>query len=200
MVNTADSRLRLDLARLSQRCLDDPTAGCALIQRYVGSVLVIIRQIFTSKPSKVVFVQRDDVIQQLAASTADPSFGDSILARAPQTRSYRFNATRLQEGENLSAELCVAIKQYVTIRAGQRQSLAQLLDNPVCGRMFRAIEVQNSSSAVFNDKERVESSKAQRGNRKEVEGDDDFAVVVQKRQPSFRLARVISSPEAAKVA
>jgi hypothetical protein len=71
MVNTAASRLRLDLARLSQRCLDDLIAGCALIQGYVGSVLVIIRQIFTSKPSKVVFVQRDDVIQQLAASTAD---------------------------------------------------------------------------------------------------------------------------------
>jgi hypothetical protein len=87
MVNTADSRLRLDLARLSQRCLDDPIAGCALIQGYVGSVLVIIRQIFTSKPSKVVFVQRDDVIQELAASTAGPSFGDSILPRAPQTRS-----------------------------------------------------------------------------------------------------------------
>jgi hypothetical protein len=105
MVNTADSRLRLDLARLSQRCLDDPIAGCALIQGYVGSVLVIIRQIFTSKPSKVVFVQRDDVIQELAASTAGPSFGDSILPRAPQTRSYRFDATRLQERENLSAEL-----------------------------------------------------------------------------------------------
>jgi hypothetical protein len=42
-VNSADSRLRLDLARLSQRCLDNPTAGSALIQRYVGSVFVIIR-------------------------------------------------------------------------------------------------------------------------------------------------------------
>lgn len=159
----------------------------------MGSVFVIIRQILTSKPSKVVFVQRDDVIQELAASTADPSFSDSILPRAPQTRSYRFNATRLQERENLSAELCVPIKQDVTIRAGKRQSLAQLLDNPVCGRMLRAIEVQNSSSAVFNDKETVESSKAQRGNRKEVEGDDDLAVVVQKGQPSFRLALVVSA-------
>jgi hypothetical protein len=91
------------------------------------------------------------------------------------------------------------IKQDVTIGAGQRQSLAQLLDNPVGGRMGCAIEVQNSSSAVFNDKERVERSKAQRGNRKEVEGGDDLAVVVQKRQSSFRLALVISAPDASKV-
>jgi hypothetical protein len=111
---------------------------CALIQRDVRSVFVIIRQILTPKPSEVLFVQRNDVIQQLAASTADPAFSDSILPRAPQTRSYRFNAARLQEAENLSTELCVVIKQDLTIVAGQRQSLAQLLDNPVGGRMFRA--------------------------------------------------------------
>ena len=66
--------------------------------------------------------------------------------------------------------------------------------------MFRAIEVQNSSSAVFNGKERVERSKVQRGNRKEVEGGDDLAVVVQKRQPLFRLSLVIAAPLVSKVA
>jgi hypothetical protein len=56
--------------------------------------------------------------------------------------------------------------------------------------MFGAIEVQNSSSAVFNDKEAVERLERQRGNRKEVEGRDDLTVVVQKRQPLFRLGLV----------
>jgi len=49
----------------------------------VRSVFMIIRQILTPKPSEVLFVQRDDVINQLAASTADPSFSDSVLPRAP---------------------------------------------------------------------------------------------------------------------
>jgi len=75
--------------------------------------------------------------------------------------------------------------------AGKRQSLAQLLDNPAGGRMLRAIEVKNASSTVFNDKERVERSKVERGNRKEVKGSEDLAVVIQKGQPSFRLALVI---------
>ena len=193
MVNTTDSRLRLDSACFGQTCLDHPTARCALIERDVRSVFVIIRQILTTKPSEMVFVQRNDVIQQFAASTADPSFSNSVLPRAPPTRSHRFNAARLQEGENLGTELCVAIKQDVTIRAGQWQSLAQLLDNPVGGRMFGAIEVQNSSSAAFNDKEAVESSKVQRRNRKEVEGGDHLAVVVQKRQPSLRFVPVPSA-------
>jgi hypothetical protein len=66
--------------------------------------------------------------------------------------------------------------------------------------MFGAIEVQNSSSAVFNDKEAVERLERQRGNRKEVEGPDDLTVVVQKRQPLFRLGLVTSSPSALQVA
>ena len=105
MVNTTDSRLRLDSACFGQTCLDHPTARCALIERDVRSVFVIIRQILTTKPSEMVFVQRNDVIQQFAASTADPSFSNSVLPRAPPTRSHRFNAARLQEGENLGTEL-----------------------------------------------------------------------------------------------
>ena len=93
------------------------------------------------------FVQRDDVIHQLTANTADPAFSNSV-----------------------------------------------------CGRMFRAVEVQNSSSAVFNEKEAVKRSKVQRWNRKEVEGGDDLAVIVQKRQPSFCLALVMSAPDAFQVA
>ena len=41
--------------------------------------------------------------------------------------------------------------------------------------MFGAIEVQNSSSAVFDGEEAVERSKVQRRNRKEVERRDDIA-------------------------
>ena len=66
--------------------------------------------------------------------------------------------------------------------------------------MFGAIEVQNASSAVFNDKERVERSKVQRWNRKEIEGRDDLAVIIQKRSPSFGLALVESAPSALQVA
>ncbi len=200
MVKTSDSQSRLDFARFAQTCRNHPTGGCVLVQRDVRSVLVIVRQILTTEASQVLFIQRDDVIHQLTANTTDPAFRDSVLPRAPQTGSYRFDAASFQKPENLVTELRVAIKQDITKGAGQRESLSQLLDNPVCGRMFRAIEVQNSSSAVFNDKEAVERTKVQRGNRKEVEGGGNLAVVIQKRQPSFRLGLVRSAPDALQVA
>jgi hypothetical protein len=95
MMKTADPSLSVNGARSVQASLDRPTCRRGLSQSDVRSVLVIIRQILTPKPSQMVFVQRDDVINQLAASTADPSFGDSVLPRAPHTRSDRFDATRL---------------------------------------------------------------------------------------------------------
>ena len=200
MVKTSDSRLREDFARFVQTCRNHPTGRCVLVQGDVRSILVIVRQILTTKPPDMLLVQRDDVIHQLTANTADPAFSNSVLPRAPETRSYRFDAASFQKPENLITELRVAIEQDVTKGAGQWESLSQLLGNPVGGRMFRAIEVQNSSSAVFNDKEAVERPKVQRGNRKEVEGGDDLAVVIQKRQPSFRLGLVISSPDSLEVA
>jgi hypothetical protein len=45
--------------------------------------------------------------------------------------------------------------------------------------MFRAVEVQNSSAAVFDDEEAIKSSELQCGNREEVEGGDDLAMVVE---------------------
>ena len=83
MMEAADARLRLDPALSDQAALYPPTGRCGLFQSNVRSVFMIIRQILTPKPSEVLFVQRDDVINQLAASTADPSFSDSVLPRAP---------------------------------------------------------------------------------------------------------------------
>ena len=57
--------------------------------------------------------------------------------------------------------------------------------------MFRAVEVQNSSPAVFNDEEAIKSSELQCGNREEVEGGDDLAMVVEECEPPLSLILVM---------
>src|SRR5215207_8917749 len=99
------------------------------------------------------FVERDDVVQHLGAHTTDPTFSDPVLPRAPNTRSYGLYSACPQESDDFSAKLGVAIEQRITEAAWQRQSLPQLLHDPVTGRMRRAVEVQNPSSAVLNHKE-----------------------------------------------
>jgi hypothetical protein len=50
------------------------------------SVFMIVGQIGTPKPPQMKFIERDDVIEQFAASTAHPSFDDSILPRVYRTQ------------------------------------------------------------------------------------------------------------------
>jgi hypothetical protein len=56
--------------------------------------------------------------------------------------------------------------------------------------MCRAVEVQNSSSAVLDNKEAVEYPKPECRNSKEVACRDHLAVVVEECKPSLRFALV----------
>ena len=66
--------------------------------------------------------------------------------------------------------------------------------------MFRAVEVQNSSPAVFNGEEAIKSSELQCGNREEVEGGDDLAMVVEECESPLSLILVMSSLQTLQVA
>jgi hypothetical protein len=104
-------------------------------------------------------VQRDDVIEYFAANTADAALRHSVLPWAPGTGAKWFHGTRLQKLENIAAELGVTVEQDVAVGTGKRQSLAQLLYDPVAGRTLRDIKVQDTSATVLDDKEAVECAK-----------------------------------------
>jgi hypothetical protein len=107
----------------------------------VGSVFVVIGDVFTPKSPEMSIVERDDVIEHFAASAADPAFRHSVLPRAPNTRANRFQDTRLQKLEDIAAELGVTVEQDVPVRTGKRQSLAQLLYDPGARWMLRDVEL-----------------------------------------------------------
>ena len=56
-------------------------AWSVLIQRDVRAVLVVVADVLLAESVKVGLVQRDHVIQHLAAYALDPSFGDAVLPR-----------------------------------------------------------------------------------------------------------------------
>jgi len=91
------------------------------------------------------------------------------------------------------ATLGIMIEQDVTIRAGKRQCLPELLHDPLARGMCRAVEMEKASSTMFDDKEAVERSKCECWNGKEVEGDYHFAMVIQERQPALGFAVVLSA-------
>jgi hypothetical protein len=125
----------------------------------VLAVFVVVGDVFTPQSAEMLIVQRDDVIEYFAANTADPALRHSVLPRAPDTGAKGFHGTRLQKLENIAAELGVTVEQDVAVGTGKRQSLAQLLYDPVAGRTLRDIKVQDTSATVLDDKEAVECAK-----------------------------------------
>jgi hypothetical protein len=57
----------------------------------VNSVFVVVVNVFAQQAMQMSFVHGDHVIQQLPASAADPSLGDSILPWTPMGRSLRLD-------------------------------------------------------------------------------------------------------------
>ena len=52
-----------------------------LLPRVVDPVVVIVAHVIPDQPPKTLLVQRDDMVEDLAATTADPAFRNPILPR-----------------------------------------------------------------------------------------------------------------------
>src|SRR5215469_16376997 len=112
MMKTADATQGQRSGRFGRAWLNRPARRCRLLQAEVGSVCVVVGDVFTPKSPKVLIVQRDDVIEHFAANTTDPPLRHSILPRAPNTGANRFDGTGLQKFDNVAAELGVTVEQH----------------------------------------------------------------------------------------
>ena len=83
----------------------------------------------------MLFVQRDDMIEDLAPATTDPTFRNAVLPGCLHARLFGLQTRCLQEGEHPGVELRVVIEDRVAIRAGLWERLAQLLDYPLRRRV-----------------------------------------------------------------
>lgn len=59
--------------------LDWPLIRRILAQRIVDAVLMIIADVIANQAAKMLLIQRDDVVEDLSATTADPSLRGSVL-------------------------------------------------------------------------------------------------------------------------
>ena len=190
MMKTADARQGPRLAWFGRAWLNRSGRRRPLLQADVRAVFLVIGDIFAPQSPEVLIVQRDYVIKHFTANTADPALRHSVLPRAPNTGANGFHGTGLEKLDHIAAELGVTVEQDVAVGTGKRQSLAQLLYDPVAGRMLRDVEVEDPSATMLDNKEAIEDAKRQARNREEVECRDYLAVVVEKGEPALRSALI----------
>ena len=87
------------------------------------------------------FVQCDDMVQNLSATTSNPAFRGSILPGRLDARPLRFQTRRLQKRNDGGIEFRIAVQDHITVWANLRESLAQLLDDPLRTRMSSNVEM-----------------------------------------------------------
>jgi hypothetical protein len=58
----------------------------------VNAILVVIAHVFADQTAKVFFIHRDDMVEDLAASASDPSFGDAVLPWCLNARPFRIKS------------------------------------------------------------------------------------------------------------
>ena len=97
MMKTADTRQGLDFARPVRASLNPPPCRRCLLQPDVGSVGVIVGQILAPQPAQMLLIEGNDVVECLAANISDPTLRDSVLPRAPNTRTNRLDAAGLEK-------------------------------------------------------------------------------------------------------
>src|SRR6266849_4439978 len=87
-----------------------PASRCLLFQPKVRSVFVIIGDVIGEKSLQMSLVQRDCVVEQLTATTANPALSHSILPGASNRRVHWHDLHRFDCGRHGESVLRVVVE------------------------------------------------------------------------------------------
>src|SRR5215470_14412705 len=167
-----------------------------LFQGIVRAVLMVIAHVIMDEPAKMFLVQRNDIVEELAATTSYPPLRDAILPGCLRARPLGLQPRGLQKRQDGSIELRIAVQNHVTVWTSVREGLAQLLDDPLHSRMWSHVEVQNPAAAVLDDKKAVEQLERYRRHSEEIERRDHLTVILEKGKPTpTRIGTTPRSPQ-----
>ena len=95
--------------------LDRAAIRRILFQGVVDAVLVVVAHVISDQPAKMLLVQCDDMVEDLAAATSDPARRNPILPGCLNARSFGFQTCRVQERDHISVGFRVPVEDYVTV-------------------------------------------------------------------------------------
>src|SRR5664280_3120485 len=87
-----------------------PASRRLLIQPEVGSVVVIIGNVLRQKSLQMALIQRDYVVEQVAAAASDPTLGDTILPGTLNRGTYRCHLQRADRGWHFQSVLRIVVE------------------------------------------------------------------------------------------
>ena len=83
----------------------------------MNAVFVVVVHVIADQPAEMLFVQRDDMVKDLASATSHPALRNAILPGRLDARPLGFQTRRRQKSDDLIVELRVSIQDDVTVWA-----------------------------------------------------------------------------------
>jgi hypothetical protein len=154
------------------------------------AVLVVVANIPREPAFQVVFVNRDEVIQEITPATPYPTLCDSILPRTFERSADRMHPQGSNRCGNFQSVLSITIKDDEPRSESKWKCFSQLLDDPRACRMLCDIEVQDTPKIVTDDEKTIERAEGNRRNREEVHRGNRFAVITEKGKPARGRLRI----------
>jgi hypothetical protein len=72
---------------------------------------MVVSKVVSPKPAQMIFVQRDDMVEQFVPRAAHPALRHAVLPRTTNARAHWFESTGLQELQHLVPELGIMLEQ-----------------------------------------------------------------------------------------
>src|SRR5258707_8153721 len=157
----------------------------------MSSVEMVVANVFRQQAFQVTLVERNHVIQKVATAASYPTFCHSILPWAAERSSNRSKPNGLRGLADRVSEFGITIQNQVLVLRVIREGFTQLLGNPETCRVSRNIAVKNSPTIVSDDKETIQHSESECWNGEKVHCGNYLAVILHKRLPALRRARVL---------
>src|SRR5258708_17856887 len=168
--------------------------GSLLCKRVVRSIVVIVGDVLVQQSPEVALGEHDDLVEQLSAHTAYPTFRNAVLPRAPVRRSRWPQTERFHHGCHTLTEARVAIKHQVAQVAFQRERFSKLLDDPVSDGVLCDIEMENAPPGMINGEPDMQHAEGHSRDCEEIHGRDCAAVIAQEQDPALERAGGRSTP------
>src|SRR6266478_8565691 len=154
------------------------------------AVLVVVANVFRKQPLQMAFVPCNDVVQQVAPTTLNPSLCDAILPRTFKGGSERDDRQRSNDCGNLGSILAITVEYEKPGSCCKRKRFSQLLDHPLARRVLRDVEVQNAPTIMTDHEEAVQHAEGDRRSREKIKRRDGFPMIAQKGEPALASLRI----------
>jgi hypothetical protein len=90
MMKTAEPGMGDKLRRGRRPVFDRSPVGSVFLKRIMSPILMMVGYVFVNKPTQMVFVQGNDVIEKFSATASYSSLGESVLPGRLNARPLGF--------------------------------------------------------------------------------------------------------------